>query len=180
VTDAITDALADVQPEDALFKELLPLIRDNLPKKLADLAGLMSLSNSLNLQKDRFISNYPSLLSSLGDRISDRFPVQYQRNAIASNLASMIVYKEGDLHFFNYIFYNNIKFKSFTCSKGIHVIESQPDQRIAERAFLYYRADKAIQSVVASFQPLSNDSKEAAVIVDVLKRGGARTLLNIF
>lgn len=130
VTDAITDALADVQPEDALFKELLPLIRDNLPKKLADVAG---------------------------DRISDRFPVQYQRNAIASNLASMIVYKEG-----------------------IHVIESQPDQRIAERAFLYYRADKAIQSVVASFQPLSNDSKEAAVIVDVLKRGGARTLLNIF
>jgi len=45
VTDAITDALADVQPEDALFKELLPLIRDNLPKKLADVAGLWLLAN---------------------------------------------------------------------------------------------------------------------------------------
>ncbi len=69
VTDAITDALEGVNPEDALFQELIPLIKDNLPKKLADVAW---------------------------DRVPSRFPVQYQRNAIASTLASYLVYKVGN------------------------------------------------------------------------------------
>jgi glutamate dehydrogenase len=38
VTDAVTDALADVQPSDPLFQSLLPLIRENLPDKLAEVA----------------------------------------------------------------------------------------------------------------------------------------------
>lgn len=69
VTDAITNELETVNPGDALFEELMPLIKDNLPKKLATVAW---------------------------DRVRDRFPVQYQRNAIASTLASRLVYKVRD------------------------------------------------------------------------------------
>lgn len=85
VTDAITDHLATVNPGDPLFEELFPLIIENLPKKLAEVAG---------------------------DRVRSRFPVQYQRNAMASTLASKLVYSEG-----------------------IHFVESQPENRIAERFF---------------------------------------------
>jgi len=134
VTDAITDALADVQPEDPLFKELLPLIKENLPKKLADVAG---------------------------DRISSRFPVQYQRNAIASTLASKLVYQEG-----------------------IHLVEQQPEARVAERAFMYYRADRKVQALV---EKLENDNfqfeqhdETKPKIIDILKKGGARSSLTIF
>lgn len=132
VTDAITDALADVQPEDALFKELVPLIReDNLPKKLADVAG---------------------------DRIGERYPVQYQRNAIASTLASKLVYKEG-----------------------IHLIESQPAEKIAERAFAYYRADKKIQKVIADLEKDEKTiSEHKSVVMDVLKCAGARAQTSSF
>ena len=38
VTDAITQHLQEVNPDDALFIELLPLIKENLPKKLAEIA----------------------------------------------------------------------------------------------------------------------------------------------
>eukprot|EP01038_Epipyxis_sp_PR26KG_P010640 gene10640-14290_t len=138
VTDAITDALSEVQPEDPLFKELLPLIEENLPKKLAEVAK---------------------------DRISDRLPVQYQRNAIASTLASKLVYQEG-----------------------IHLIESQPYSRIAERAFMYYREEQKIQTIIKKIEndfggsgPFL-DEKDAykREVLDILKRGGTRTSLNIF
>jgi len=71
VTDAIMTHLEQVQPNDPLFKHLMPLIKDNLPVKLAELAW---------------------------DRVPSRFPVQYQRCTIASTLASRLVYKEG-IHF---------------------------------------------------------------------------------
>ena len=132
VTDAVTDALADVQPDDALFKELFPLIKEGLPKKMLDIGG---------------------------DRIGKNFPVQYQRNAIASALASKLVYKEG-----------------------IQLVLIQPDDVIAKRAFEYYRQDQRIQKlakeVETSSAPLSAENK--AVIVDILNRGGARAVLNIF
>lgn len=134
VTDAITDALADVQPSDPLFQELVPLIREeNLPKKLAEVAG---------------------------DRISKQYPVQYQRNAIASTLASKLVYKEG-----------------------IHLIETQPGEKIAERAFAYYRADKNIRKVVSDLEGdnwQGPSAQHKSLILDILKRGGARSSLSFF
>lgn len=132
VTDALTDALADVQPEDPLFQELLPLVKGALPKKLIQVAG---------------------------DRISTRFPVQYQRNAIAKMLASMLVYKEG-----------------------IHFVEIQPQDRMAERAIEYYRHHCRIQQVL---QELQGDNHEISgemrvLLTDIIARGGARTFLNVF
>jgi len=68
VTDAITDRLANVEPSDPMFKSLMPLIKDSLPDKLAELGW---------------------------ERVPARFPVQYQRCIIASALASRLVYQEG-------------------------------------------------------------------------------------
>jgi hypothetical protein len=125
VTDALTKRLAEVQPGDPLWTELQPLVKDSLPGKLAELAG---------------------------DRISDRFPVQYQRNAMACMLASKLVYKEG-----------------------IHFVESQPTDRIAERAILYQRSEKQLATLLAA---LPNDTSEETT--ELLKKGGARTLLGFF
>lgn len=131
-TDAIADALADVQPSDPLFQELLPLIKDNMPKKLADVAW---------------------------DRAAARFPVQYQRNAIACHLASQLVYSEG-----------------------IHVVETQPGDKLAERAFLYYREHKAIKALADDFDKatVGVPKEQKAKVLDLLRRGGARTSLGIF
>lgn len=132
VTDAITDHLQDVNPGDDLFNELLPLVKENLPKKLADIAW---------------------------DRAEKRFPVQYQKNAIASTLASKLVYQEG-----------------------IHLVETQPVLKVAERAIQYYREEQAIQKLVTDFETskTSLSSENSKTIIDLLKRGGSRTKLGIF
>jgi glutamate dehydrogenase len=133
VTDAITDRLAIVQPEDELFNELRPVINEHLPKKLVEFAG---------------------------DRIASKFPVQYQRNAIASGLASKLVYQEG-----------------------IHLVETQPLEKLAERAFEYYRAERHVKKVLGDLQsstiqgPAAGNKEE---IIDLLQRGGARTKVDIF
>lgn len=132
VTDAITDALENVNPEDALFQELFPLIKEGLPAKMVEIGG---------------------------DRISKNFPVQYQRNAIASALASKLVYKEG-----------------------IHLVEIQPAEQVANRAFQYYRQDQIIQKLIKELDApgavLTGQNKQ--VVMDILARGGARASLNIF
>lgn len=133
VTDSVTDALANVQLSDPLFQELYPLILENLPLKLAEVAG---------------------------ERVPTRFPVQYMRNAIASTLASKIVYKEG-----------------------IHFVETQPDEKLAERAFQYYREETKVKKLVQDLEKLKfpkGAENEKEIVVDILKRGGARTALNIF
>ena len=68
VTDALIARLDGLQPGDPLLEELLPLVKMNLPKSLADLAW---------------------------DRARDKMPLQYQKNSIASTLGSLLVYREG-------------------------------------------------------------------------------------
>jgi len=130
VTDAITTALANVQPEDPLFQELFPLIRENLPTKLAQVAG---------------------------DRIASRYPVQYQRAAIASSLAAKLVYQEG-----------------------VHLIEQQPLEHVAERAFEYYRADRKVQDIVKKLekQDFGANGESKSVVINMLKKAGARALVD--
>jgi len=139
VRDAVSDALTHVRPTDALFQELQPLIREGLPKKLVEVAG---------------------------DRIASSFPVQYQRNAIASALASKLVYKEG-----------------------IHLVEAQPVDHLAHRAFQYYRKEKEIRELLRQLEGEDGSAQgrldalsdgDKSVIVDILRRGGARASLSIF
>ena len=69
--------------------------------------------------------NLPEKLATVAwDRAPSRFPVQYQRNAIASTLASRLVYAEG-----------------------IHMVESQPVDRVAQRAFEYYRESRVVNKI---------------------------------
>jgi glutamate dehydrogenase len=129
VTDALTHDLENVQPSDPLFIELLPLVEETFPQKLAELAR---------------------------DRISERLPVQYQRNAIASALASRLVYHEG-----------------------IHLVESQPDERLAERAIMYYRADKDIKTLMKELPDGDGDGAWKSA-KELLLKGGARSKLGFF
>ena len=68
MTDAIADELTDMEIGDERYQKLKPLIKKNLPVKLADMAW---------------------------DRVESHFPISYQRHAIASTLASTMVYAEG-------------------------------------------------------------------------------------
>ena len=131
VTDALTDALSGLRPGDDLFEELFPLVIENLPKKLAEVAG---------------------------DRVKTKFPVQYQRNAMASTLASRFVYNEG-----------------------IHAVEIQPKELLAQRVIAYYREEKKIHDLLASLErgkELTPEVRER--VVQLLRKGGARTLMNVF
>jgi len=132
VTDAISDALEPLSSEDPLFKELSPLIRENLPETLAKLAW---------------------------DRTSSRVPLQYQKVAIASTLASKLVYQEG-----------------------IHLIESQPSDKLAERAFMYHREHEKVQTLVSNLEKSNLDlpKEDKEKIMALLRRGGARSGLDIF
>jgi len=134
VTDAVTDKLADFYPGEELFEELLPLIKENLPDKLAEIAW---------------------------DRVPSRFPVQYQRNAIASTLASKLVYQEG-----------------------IHFVEAQPIDKLAEVTIQYYRENVKIQKLINELKSSETKSDLNAntrqEILTLLERGGARTSLGRF
>ena len=111
------------------------------------------------------------------DRVPHQFPVQYQRYSIASALASKLVYKEG-----------------------IHLVEAQPELKLAENSIMYYREDVKINKLVSDLKKilmidsdmsattgsststgssiLKDEEKEK--IIQLIKRGGARAALDIF
>jgi hypothetical protein len=94
------------------------------------------------------------------DRVKNRFPVQYQRNAIASTLASKLVYQEG-----------------------IHIIEHQADRDLADRAFQYYRESNevnALADVLAQAEWAGVSSQKKAEALRLLRAGGPRTSMGIF
>lgn len=124
--DALTDYLADYSPGDALFEELMPLVKDSLPKKLQEVAW---------------------------DRAPTHFPVQYMRNAMASTLGARLVYHEG-----------------------IHLVEGQPKDKLAERAIEYYRASLKVGQMVHDLEKSGADYE----VIRLLKKGGARSSLDIF
>ena len=134
LTDAIAEKMKDKNPDDEIFKNLTPLLRANLPDKLAEMAL---------------------------DRVPTHLPIQYQRNAIASTLASAIVYAEG-----------------------IHFVEAQANAKqgsdLADIAYDYYMASKAIDELAAKIESNSNGNTDLKKTVDLLKKGGARTLLGIY
>lgn len=131
VADALGEALSSARPGDTLFEELFPLVLANLPDKLREVAG---------------------------DRVKARFPVQYQRNAMASTLASHFVYSEG-----------------------IHAVEIQPREKLAARVIRYYREETKVLQLIAELE--ANPSLAPATrteMVYLLRKGGARSLLDTF
>jgi glutamate dehydrogenase len=127
-TDALSGALDTLSEEDR--EQLLPLFRAHLPKTLADLSF---------------------------DEVHNRVPAQYIKNAIASCLASKMVYKEGT------------KF-----------IEAQPKQKLADTALRYIRKEKEILALMGSLEQADHlTEEEKTKILQLLEAGGARTALNL-
>lgn len=127
-TDAITTALDELSEDD--MDALMSLFKAHLPKTIADIAF---------------------------DRVKDAVPEQYIKNAIASCLASKLVYKEGT------------KF-----------IESQPVDRLAEIAFEYVSKESEVAALKNALEDADMPQLEKQRILDLLEAGGARTALNIF
>merc|ERR1712178_129804 len=97
--DAIQAALKDMQRGDELYNDLLPLfLHEHLPKKLAEVAA---------------------------DRVNERIPLDYMRNAFASCLASKLLYREGT-----------------------HFLETQPTERLASLAMDYYAKEQRVQHLL--------------------------------
>mmetsp|Transcript_19842 Transcript_19842/g.40317 ORF Transcript_19842/g.40317 Transcript_19842/m.40317 type:complete len:114 (+) Transcript_19842:68-409(+) len=100
----------------------------------------------------------PATLANLSfDRHVERVPEQYIKNAIASCLASKMVYKEGT------------KF-----------IDSQPKDKLAKVALKYIEKENEIAKLKEALIDTSMPEKEKEAIVKLLDAGGARTALNLF
>lgn len=129
VTDAITERLESVNPGDPLFEELFPVIKEDFPQKLAELAW---------------------------NRAKSKLPVQYQKNAIATAIASRLVYREG-----------------------VHFVQNQPRNRLADRCIEYYLANKKIEELTGKLENGTATKEEVDLSIHYLRRGGARTLLGL-
>ena len=127
-TDALAEAL-DTLSDDAKT-ELLPLFRAHLPKTLADLSF---------------------------DQVHVRVPEAYIKNAIASCLASKLVYKEGT------------KF-----------IDSLPRKDLANIALKYVKKESEVAKLIEELQATEMCEEEKEKIVKLLEAGGARTALGAF
>merc|ERR1712232_518305 len=124
-TDCLTTTLNHMSEDE--IEELMPLFRSHLPKTLADLSF---------------------------DNVRERVPIQYIRNAIASCLASKMVYKEGT-----------------------RFINSLPKGMIAEMAMKYIEKEKEVEKLMKVLEEVDMDKKEKRELLDLLERGGVRTAL---
>merc|ERR1712117_937493 len=128
---AIRKKLADVQMGDSTYVQLLPLFRDeHLPRKLAQAAG---------------------------DRVNDRIPLDYLRNAFGKILASKLLYSEG-----------------------IHFLESQPEDHLAELAMRYIKEEKRVRELVSALDDCDMPDPKRRKVQELLRQGGTRSLLGVY
>ena len=126
-TDALSTALDTLTDEDR--EALLPLFRAHLPKTIADMSF---------------------------DRLHDRVPDQYIKNAIASCLASKMVYKEGS------------KF-----------ISALPERKLAAVALKYIKKEKEVAALMEMIASTDMPEEEKEKVLRILEHGGARTALQL-
>lgn len=129
---AIYKSLEGMERGDATYEELLPLfLNEHLPRKLTEEAA---------------------------DRVNTRIPLDYLRNAFASNLASKLLYREG-----------------------IHFLELQPEEMLPRLARKYYQEEKRINELVGTVTQVSDLSDDAKKeVVQLLSRGGVRSALQVY
>ena len=127
-TDALSVALSSFSAEDK--EKLMPLFRLHLPPKMADLSF---------------------------DRVHERVPAQYISNAIASCLASKLVYKEGT-----------------------QFVTTLPRDKLASIALRYIEAENQIAILTCALEETEMPEKEKESILKLLEAGGARTSLGVF
>jgi glutamate dehydrogenase len=127
-TDAVRDALQDAGDDE--LEGLMGLVKTHLPKKMADMAF---------------------------DRCKDNLPHQYLLAAIASSLASKMVYQEG-----------------------VNFVKSQPKENLSKLALKYIQVEKEIYELEAALAAGDMSDEQRARVMDLVHRGGVRTSLNIF
>eukprot|EP01083_Nonionella_stella_P031508 86280_1 len=91
------------------------------------------------------------------DKVHDRVPAQYITNAIASCLASKLVYKEGT------------KF-----------VETLPEGKLADVALRYLEAEREVALLKEALEGTGMPEKEKESILKLLDAGGARTSIRMF
>jgi glutamate dehydrogenase len=102
-----------------------------------------------------FSAHLPKTLADLSfDQVHERVPDQYIKNAIASCLASKMVYKEGT------------KF-----------IDSQSPKKLAEIALKYIQKEKEVAALMESLIDVDMPEAEKTKIIKLLDAGGTRTAL---
>lgn len=126
-TDALSAALDNLSLHDR--EALLPLFSSHLPLSMADMAC---------------------------DHLTESVPEQYIKNAIASCLASKLVYKEGT------------KF-----------ITSQSRTKLADIALQYVKKEGEVALLMDSIENSDMDEEEKERVLTLLEQGGARTALQI-
>jgi len=126
-TDALTVALEKYTDEER--EKLLPLFRAHLPKTM----------------------------TTSFDQVHDRVPAQYIINAVASCLASKLVYKEGT-----------------------QFVEALHKDKLAEVALRYLEAERKIALLKDALEGAEMPEKEKESILRLLEAGGARTALGVF
>jgi len=126
-TDALSAALETLSLEDQ--DELVLLFHGHLPKTLADLGF---------------------------DNVREKVPQQYIKNAIASTLASKMVYKEGT-----------------------RFVISLPNDRLAETALGYIQQEKEVIKLIKTLEETDMSAEEKNKIMKLLDAGGTRTALNL-
>merc|ERR1712194_462866 len=124
---AIRKKLVEMQTGDATYTKLLPLfLEEHLPKKLAAVAG---------------------------DRVTDRIPLDYLRNAFGKILASKLLYREG-----------------------IHFLESQPELMLPELAMRYVTEEKQVRDLMVDVETSDMPPAKRAKVQELLNQGGVRSL----
>merc|ERR1719502_641224 len=127
---AVRSRLEDMQTGDELYQELMPLfLEEHLPAKLAETAG---------------------------NRVHERIPLDYLKNAFSASLASKLLYKEGT-----------------------HFLESQPTERLAELAIHYYRSELHVRHLLAAVDAANIPHDEKQEVLSLLNAGGARSALQL-
>ena len=128
-TDAVRDEVDKLPAEDR--SKLVSLFRDHLPAKMAAMAE---------------------------DRLESNVPPQYLVAAIASSLASKIVYSEG-----------------------VNFVRSQPPENLSKIALRFIEAEAEVADLERSLegaQGMDEADKEKAL--GLIRKGGVRSLLDIF
>jgi len=125
--DAIISALETIPGAER--NELLPLFRDHLPPTMSEIAV---------------------------DRILDRVPAAYIKSAVASCLASRIVYREGT-----------------------RFITDIPPSVLATTALEYVKEEKRIVDLSVALMNSDVAEDERNGILELLEAGGVRTAISI-
>merc|ERR1712051_836322 len=124
--------------------------------KLADVqTGDSTYNQLLPLFLDEHLPR--KLAQVAGSRVTDRIPLDYLRNAFGKILASKLLYREG-----------------------IHFLESQPEDRLAELAMRYVTEEKRVRELIAAVESSDLPTAKRAKVEELLKQGGTRSLLGVY